>query len=461
MKKVLAIVLLVALLVTSCFTVTGIAAESEKYLSELIMESYTKRNDNWEPGLDEVAYYGGVITIAGMEFDRGISMHPLDKGEGNEAECVWDISEISSNYKYFSAVVGKDDCSLYTGGVNIQNLKKTKASFYVYLDDTLAASEIVQFGEYAIINVELKNASKITLKLGDGGDDIYCDCSAFADAKLSNSLLEEKDLPTAVPPEDVDDKNDDILEDNGSYEPDFTKDYVFVSDMNYSDYHAFIGQNGVYLSRDMNFYEEDLFTIYDEFDKGICMHADNAGTVFVEFDLTDLGYTIFAAYIGIADSYSGSTTMASAKFLVYVDDVEVYCSDRIEQSTETQLVTVDITGANKLTLALDGMDSNSGDWGVWGNAAIGKYATAEEMYNAIAADKPTPKPTAVPTATPNVTAAPTEAPTQAPSIAPTADNNEQNDSSDLGVIIIVIVAIVAVAVVIFTIIIIKKKKGNV
>lgn len=422
MKKGIVFVLLVSFLVTSCFAMISMADNSEVYLSDLVMESYTKRNDNWEPGIDEVAYYRGYITIAGMEFDRGISMHPLDKGEGNEAECVWDISEISSNYKYFSAVVGKDDCSLYTGGVNIQKLKETKASFYVYLDDTLAASEIVQFGEYAIINVELKNASKITLKLGDGGDDIYCDCSAFADAKLSNSLLEEKDLPTAVPPEDVDDENDDenddVLEDNGSYEPDFTKDYVFVSDMNYSDYHAFIGQNGVYLSRDMNFYEEDLFTIYDEFDKGICMHADNARTVFVEFDLTDLGYTIFAAYIGIADSYSGNTTMASAKFLVYVDDVEVYCSDRIEKSTETQLVTVDITGANKLTLALDCIDSNSGDWGVWGNAAIGKYATAEEMYNAIAADEPTPKPTAVPTATPNVTAAPTEAPTVAPSKAP-------------------------------------------
>lgn len=119
------------------------------YVSDIPMESWVMYGGTSE---DAAPPYrpsincneaGGVLTIAGVEYQKGLRSHPREDNV-TPAEMTFDIS--SYKYKYFSAVVGKD--SLGNTGL---------ISFDVLVDDKVeASSPLLDFGmtwEFKNVNV--------------------------------------------------------------------------------------------------------------------------------------------------------------------------------------------------------------------------------------------------------------------------------------------------------------------
>ena len=82
------------------------AADDVIYLSDLTPTSSVIRNDNWKLGVDVCSYYGGPITVAGVQYAKGISSH-ASNADKPATEFVYDISAL--NVDTFTAVFGKDD----------------------------------------------------------------------------------------------------------------------------------------------------------------------------------------------------------------------------------------------------------------------------------------------------------------------------------------------------------------
>lgn len=99
-----------------------------------------------------------------------------------------------------------------------------------------------------------------------------------------------------------------------------------------------------------------------EFSKGYFAHAYS---VIVFDDIGTLGLTRFTAYIGANKTARVANTQTSIIFKVLVDDVEVFSSEEFNAYTNMQEVSVDITGANRLSLVADSLGSNGHDHAVW------------------------------------------------------------------------------------------------
>ena len=82
------------------------AADDVIYLSDLTPTSSVIRNDNWKLGVDVCSYYGGPITVAGVQYAKGISSH-ASNADKPTTEFVYDISAL--NVDTFTAVLGKDN----------------------------------------------------------------------------------------------------------------------------------------------------------------------------------------------------------------------------------------------------------------------------------------------------------------------------------------------------------------
>ena len=104
MKKLLTVILAVMLAITCALQLS--AADDVIYLSDLTPTSSVIRNDNWKLGVDVCSYYGGPITVAGVQYAKGISSH-ASNADKPTTEFVYDISAL--NVDTFTAVFGKDD----------------------------------------------------------------------------------------------------------------------------------------------------------------------------------------------------------------------------------------------------------------------------------------------------------------------------------------------------------------
>ncbi len=163
------------------------AAADSVYLSDITYQSYENRG-NLEPGLDCCHRSGQPIEIAGNVYDKGIGLHPKDTNV--VSEVVYDVSGYS--YEYFTAVAGKvsDAATGLSTEDQLASLAKSKVRFYILVDDEVKAdSGAVKYGEAYRFVVNMKGARKLTLRLSDGGDGIFCDSAAFAEAKLCNMTV--------------------------------------------------------------------------------------------------------------------------------------------------------------------------------------------------------------------------------------------------------------------------------
>ena len=197
MKRFLTI-LLAAVMTLSMFAtmMVGAAATNtsaeELYLSDITPKSW-KMLDGCTPGYNVYYEDNTALVLAGKTYEKGLSTHP---GPGFDAEFVYDIS--GYDYTFFTATVGKTDRY-------VAALPGSLTSFHVYVDGVLA-DEVIDLvaGQTYTFSVKVEGASELKLVTGAGSDNITCDGSVWANAKLSNDEAEPEDPPVDPPvdPED-------------------------------------------------------------------------------------------------------------------------------------------------------------------------------------------------------------------------------------------------------------------
>ena len=146
------------------------------YISDMEWESWSMYGATSE---DKVPAYepsfncneaGGTLTIAGIEFQKGIRTH-VDPST-LLADIVYDIS--GYEYDLFRAVVGKDSAG-----------PSGNTQFQILVDDVLVVeSPILEAGKACMLTVEIAGAKKITLRVRDGRDGIAYDSAGWGNAIL-------------------------------------------------------------------------------------------------------------------------------------------------------------------------------------------------------------------------------------------------------------------------------------
>lgn len=102
------------------------------------------------------------------------------------------------------------------------------------------------------------------------------------------------------------------------------------------------------------------------YEKGLGVHANSE----VIYNIEDMGYTSFEAYIGIDQSLRGNAN-ASATFEVWVDGKKSYESGVFKHNTPQQFIEIPLEGAKEIKLiTTDAKNSNSADHTVWADAKL-------------------------------------------------------------------------------------------
>ena len=370
---------------------------------------------------------GGTINIGNnVEFDHGISMHP--PLEGGPAEAEFNIEGLG--YRTFVALGGKDLFSGIEVGGAI-GIKGTKVGMEVWVDGVKKAeSGNIPYPETYLFKVDITGAKKLKLVVTDGGDTIYCDTTSFAGARLFKQPIDE--LTDDVDPKPILPATPDpALKD---------KDKVYISDLPWVDYATYTSNDEMPEHRDENNGGEKISICGKNYEKGVCLHARPNDESYLEVNIEGLGFTTFAAYVGMAESEANDVTMGTCAFVVYADGVEKLRTDVMKAEDEAKLIKVDITDCKILRLAItNGGDTISGDWGTFASALIGRTDNTEELFG-----------TPVPSQTPGSTASTSE-PTS--SVGPTPPTGE------VSFVFVVAAAGIVFTALVFTILI--KKKINV
>lgn len=196
-----------------------------------------------------------------------------------------------------------------------------------------------------------------------------------------------------------------------------------------------------------------------DFTKGVGMlsgHYTDASRI--DVNVEDLGFTTFAAYVGVAaDTMQPFTNEpASVIFSVKADGVEVARSEVMEIDDEAVLLKADITGASVLSLCVSPADDSCGtDGAVWGMAAIGKTDNEADLFATPVPATPTP----VPEGTEGPEATNTPGASNAPNTtkAPSGNSDTEEASFSIWIPVAAVAALVVIAVVV--VILVKKKKA--
>lgn len=124
-------------------------------------------------------------------------------------------------------------------------------------------------------------------------------------------------------------------------------------------------------------------------DTSIGMHAMSEGgdSAFVEYDITDKGYSLFRTWAGV-DPSTATSNRATATFSVLIDGETVYASGVLGRRDAYEDIYVLIPpDAEKLTIAVgNGGDGNNGDWANWMNARLVDDIAAGSYLGACVAD---------------------------------------------------------------------------
>jgi hypothetical protein len=142
----------------------------ELYLSDMTPKSATALSGPFYDKNEQ----GEALLLDGITYEKGVWTHPMpDK----EAESIYDISNY--DYTIFYAIVGKEQ-------KYVNALPGSLLTFRVYVDGVLA-DEVVDLvaGETHVFKVDITGASELKLVTGCGSDNITCDGSIWADAKLT------------------------------------------------------------------------------------------------------------------------------------------------------------------------------------------------------------------------------------------------------------------------------------
>ncbi len=317
----------------------GTSAE-EIYLSDITPTSW-KILDGCTPGYNVYYEDGTPLLLAGVTYDKGLSTHP---GGGFDAEFVYDISDY--DYTTFTAIVGKTDRY-------VAALPGSVTSFHVYVDGVLA-DEVVDLvaGETYTFKVDITGASELKLVTSGGSDNITCDGSVWANAKLSYDKVDSVDPPVDPP---VDPEDPPVGPANERYLSDITpKSATALSGPFY----------------DKNEQGEALLLDGITYEKGVWTHPMPDKEAEIIYDISGYDYTMFYAIVGKEQKYANALPGSRLTFRVYVDGV---LADEVVDlvAGETYTFKVDITGASELKLVTGcGSDNITCDGSIWANAKL-------------------------------------------------------------------------------------------
>ena len=347
MKRFLTI-LLAAVMALSTFVVTTVGAAAttdsnltyqsaaeEIYLSDITPTSL-KILDGCTPGYNVYYEDGTPLVLAGVTYEKGLSTHP---GGGFDAEFVYDIS--GYDHTTFTAIVGKTDRY-------VAALPGSVTSFHVYVDGVLA-DEVIDLvaGQTYTFNVDVTGASELKLVTGGGSDNITCDGSIWANAKLSYGKVDPVDPPA---------------------EP---ADERYLSDMTPK---SAIANSGPFY--DKNEQGEPLLLDGITYEKGIWTHPMPSKEAESIYDISNCDYTVFYAIVGKEQKFVNALPGSLLTFRVYVDGV---LADEVVDlvAGETYTFKIDITGASELKLVTGcGSDNITCDGSIWANAKL-SYGVVE------------------------------------------------------------------------------------
>ena len=166
-------------------------------------------------------------------------------------------------------------------------------------------------------------------------------------------ILQGKPMPQEQPPTEI-----------TFDQPKIDGDIVYLSDLEWTS--ATNGWGDV--ERDLsngenNSGDGNIITLNGvTYEKGLGVHANSE----ITFDLAG-EYELFKSDIGIDDEVNNG----SVRFRVYVDGLETYTSQVMGANSETESLSVDVTGAQQLRLVVDdGGDNFLFDHGDWANAQL-------------------------------------------------------------------------------------------
>lgn len=227
------------------------------------------------------------------------------------SEIVFDLT--GNRFSRFQSWIGVDDGAGTLGTV----------TFSVYADDVLKFRSDTMTGSSPalLVDTDISGAGSLRLVVEDSGDGTLFDLANWAEAQLYNPVY-LSDLP---------------WESWSGYE---------MPKINTSRSRGPVTIGG---------------TVYA---KGLGMHAVSS----VTYDLSEGNYSRFRSDIGVDDAVGSN---GSVVFKLYADSELIYQSGTMTGDMQAQLVDVDITGTNQLTLEVgDAGNGNNSDHADWANARL-------------------------------------------------------------------------------------------
>ena len=107
-----------------------------------------------------------------------------------------------------------------------------------------------------------------------------------------------------------------------------------------------------------------------EFSHGFYAHATST-LVFEELETQ--GFFRLETYVGINSTARTENTRASVRFFIFVDDEEAYASPVMDAWTPMEHVSLDIAGADRITLYADMVELNGNDHAVWADCKLSYF----------------------------------------------------------------------------------------
>lgn len=165
--------------------ISSVHAEDIKYLSDMTGTP----DENCLLYLNDQTESGGKINVGGVEYEKGVVLHP---GWNGPATITYNIEGLG--YTNFRAIVGKDKSAGSTEAIT-----GTCINVKVYVDGKLSLSSgNLAYPSTFNIDVDITDAKELKIFVGDGGDSITWDTTAWAEArlvKLSVTDIEMGNMP--------------------------------------------------------------------------------------------------------------------------------------------------------------------------------------------------------------------------------------------------------------------------
>ena len=428
LKKVMALACVIACVFQ--FTISALAAGSTQiidngadgiFLSDLEWKSWymfesssEDASPKYKPSID-MQENEMLITIGGIEYQKGFRYHPDWKKDGNEhgyADVVYDIS--GQNRTRFYAVVGKDSVGSTDHNIQFQVLSDGKVAY---------ETPVLGPKDSHTIDIDITGTKLLTLRALDGGDDIHDDSCAWGNAQIYTNK------PAVV-----------------KVEAKPLEDGIYLSDLEWSSWSMYESSSAdatpkYQPTRDTEEQGGPIVIGGNMYPKGLRTHPDlpkdgNQGFADITYDISKQHYMMFSAVVG---KDSVGSVANSIQFQVLADGNVVY-ETPVLGPKDAHKIECDISGAKTLTLRVtDSGDGINDDSSAWGNAQIFMVDAAAALAEE----------------TPEETTAP-------PAETTAGDKNTETPgtASDAGASAAVYIAIVLVAVAAIIIIVVAMKRKS-